>query len=112
MYKNLILYRNELKNKNVPKYKVIGIVSEILLSKQVFPRNIDIKVFLKDIFELELKEYLFRSRTLLIARVTREIIAIEKESLYKNMLYKFIEQKIEDLKDDNKKEKNEFDGWL
>lgn len=112
MYKNLILYRNELKNKNVPKYKVIGIVSELLLSKQVFPRNIDIKVFLKDIFELELKEYLFRSRTLLIARVTREIIAIEKENLYKNMLYKFIEQKIEDLKDDNKKEKNEFDGWL
>lgn len=112
MYKNLILYRNELKNKNVPKYKVIGIVSELLLSKQVFPRNIDIKVFLKDIFELELKEYLFRSRTLLIARVTREIIVIEKENLYKNMLYKFIEQKIEDLKDDNKKEKNEFDGWL
>ena len=33
MYKELILFRNELKNKFIPKYKLIGIVSELLFIK-------------------------------------------------------------------------------
>ena len=46
MYTNLILYRNELKNKNIAKYKVIGIVAELLLSKKIFNKNVDIEKFL------------------------------------------------------------------
>lgn len=38
MYKNLILYRNELKNKVLPKYKILGIVTEIILSKELFQK--------------------------------------------------------------------------
>ena len=47
MYKELILFRNELKNKSIPKYKIIGIVSELLLSKQIFAKNADIEEFKK-----------------------------------------------------------------
>ena len=43
----LRIYRNELKNKKPPKYKLIGIVSEIILSEELFKRNIDTKSFLK-----------------------------------------------------------------
>ena len=48
MYKELILFRNELKNKFIPKYKLIGIVSELLLSKQIFLKNMDIEDFLME----------------------------------------------------------------
>lgn len=113
MYKNLILFRNELKNKVVPNYKIIGIVSELLLSKKIFPKNIDIEDFLKDIFGLELKSYLFKSRSLIVSKVIREIKSMKKENTYKRKLYKFIEQKIEELRDeDEKKQRNDFDGWI
>ena len=109
MYTDLILFRNELKNKTIPKYKIIGIVSQLLLSRKIFPANIDIEKFLKDIFELEFKTYLFRSRTLIVARVTREILASEND----NKLYNFVQEKIEILKEEEaRNEKNEFDGWI
>lgn len=108
----MILFRNELKNKTVPKYKLIGIVSQLLLSRKIFPANIDIEKFLEDIFQLEFKTYLFRSRTLIVARVTREILSSENDSVYKNKLYNFVQEKIENLKEETKNEKNEFDGWI
>ena len=112
MYKELILFRNELKNKSIPKYKIIGIVSELLLSKQIFLKNADIEEFLREVFGLKFKTYLFKSRTMVVARVTKEIIAMEKDNEYKNKLYKFVQKKIDELKDDEKKEKNQFDGWI
>ena len=39
MYNNLLLYRNELKIKSIPKYKIVGIVTELLYSKKIFSRN-------------------------------------------------------------------------
>ena len=111
MYKELILFRNELKNKFIPKYKLIGIVSELLLSKQIFLKNMDIEDFLMEVFVLKFKAYLYRSRTMIVARVTKEIIAMEKDNEYKNKLYKFIQKKIDEIGDE-KKEKNQLDGWI
>ncbi len=46
MYKDLVLYRNELKNSIVPKYKTIGIVAELLMSKELFAKKLrDRKIF-------------------------------------------------------------------
>lgn len=112
MYKELILFRNELKNKSIPKYKIIGIVSVLLLSKQIFSKNADIEEFLNDVFGLKFKAYLYRTRTMIVARVTKEIIALEKDDEYKNKLYKFVQKKIDELKDNEKKEKNQLDGWI
>ena len=111
MYKELILFRNELKNKFIPKYKLIGMVSELLLSKQIFLKNMDIEDFLMEVFGLKFKAYLYRSRTMIVARVTKEIIAMEKDNEYKNKLYKFIQKKIDEIGDE-KKEKNQLDGWI
>ena len=63
MYKELILFRNELKNKSITKYKIIGIVSELLLSKQIFAINADIEEFLSDVFGMKFKAY-FTNRVL------------------------------------------------
>ena len=112
MYKELILFRNELKNKSIPKYKIIGIVSELLLSKQIFAKNADIEEFLSDVFGMKFKDYLYKSRTMFVARVTKEIVALERDNDYKNKLYKFVQKKIDELKDNEKKEKNQLDGWI
>ena len=46
MNRQLILYRNELKNSKIQTYKLIGIVSELVLSKRkFFKNNIDIEDF-------------------------------------------------------------------
>lgn len=114
MYNNLILYRNELKNKSIYKYKITGIVSELLFSKKIFPKNNDIKLFLKEVFELEFKEYVMKSRTLIVSHLIKLIYISEEENDYKKNLLKFINFKIEEIrKNENiKMDKNEFDGWI
>lgn len=114
MYKELIIYRNELKNSKVPKYKLIGIVTEILVSKEIFKKNFEIGLFLKEIFDIDYKEYVMKSRTMIIARTSRIIHNSENNEYinYKKNLYFFITEQIEKMKNEQKKEKNEFDGWM
>lgn len=114
MYTSLIIYRNELKNKNVPKYKMIGIVTELIYSKIIFNKNKEIFNFVNSTFNYELKDYILKSRTMIIAKVSRIIIDSEDITLYKKVLYQFINFQIEEFKkkEDIKDKKNEFDGWI
>ena len=107
----LRIYRNELKNKKPPKYKLIGIVSEIILSEELFKRNIDTKSFLKEVFNKEFNEYVYASRTLIVSRTIRLIEDCDDKIYldYKNNLYKFIVKNIDNSKSKNN---NTFDGWL
>lgn len=116
MYKDLALFRNELKNNKVPKYKMIGIVSELLFNKDIFKKNSDIAIFLQDVLGLKFKDYIIRSRTLIIAKTGRIIHNSEEKEymLYKKNLMIFIGDTIDKAREDGniKKEKNNFDGWL
>lgn len=114
MYRDLIVYRNELKNTKVPKYKTIGIVTEILISKEVFKKNEEIREFLMRIFNISYKDYVMKSRTMVIARTSRLIHNSENDEyiVYKRNLYSFINLQIEKMKEEQKKEKNEFNGWM
>lgn len=110
MMKNLVLLRNDLKNKKPPRYKVIGITSELILSKEIFENNKSIIPFLNKVFKVEFKQYVISSRTSIVARTTRIIYNSKDEEyiIYKNNLYKFIDN----LVSSNEDEKNTFDGWL
>lgn len=114
MYTSLILYRNELKNKNIPKYKMIGIVTELIYSKSIFKQNKEIFNFVKTVFNYELKDYILKSRTMIVAKVSRIIVNSENINIYKKELYEFINLQIEEIKkkEDIKDKKNEFDGWI
>ncbi|HEM3480986.1 hypothetical protein ACS6Y5_04710 [Streptococcus suis] len=109
MDKKFLIFRNELKNSRVPSYKVIGIVSELILSKVIFQKNDEIRKFIKEVFNLELKDYLYKSRTLLVARLTREILKQELSSKQTRLIYDFIEHKIEFHNNDSK---NQLNGWI
>ena len=116
MYKNLILYRNELKNKVLPKYKILGIVTEIILSKELFQKNVDLKPFLENVFGVSYKDYVMRSRTMILARTNRIINESpeEKQSEYRKKLNIYIVEMIEKSSNsqNNKTEKNLFSGWV
>lgn len=114
MYTNLILYRNELKNRNTLRYKLIGIVVELLFAKEIFPKNSDIKTFLDEVMNIQFKIYIMKSRTMIVARVSKMLATQEIENQYNKALYKFINDKIEELKKEGeiKEKKNDFSGWL
>ncbi|EAG1933845.1 hypothetical protein BB995_00485 [Listeria monocytogenes] len=116
MYKNLILYRNELKNKMLPKYKILGIVTEIILSKELFEKNIDLTAFLLEVFNVTYKDYVMKSRTMILARTNRLIDKSSGEQVleYRKKLTPFILEKIDELNDadQNKNDKNLFSGWV
>lgn len=114
MYDKLILYRNELKNKQIYKYKMLGIVVEILFSKKIFPKNTDIKHFLLEVFNIEFKEYVMKSRSMIVARICKIISVSEDEKGYSQKLLVFTNKKIEEIKnnDNIKEQKNVFDGWI
>lgn len=112
MYKKCVLFRNELKNKNIPTYKVIGIVAELLLSREIFRANDDIRDFLDEIFSIRFKDYLYKSRTLLVSRTIRVLLSMDNQTSYKSNLYLFVQKQIDLLSKDNSKGKNHLDGWI
>lgn len=114
MYKELILFRNELKNKNVSRYKLIGIIAEVLFSKEIFPKNKDIIIFMKQVFGLELKGYILKSRTMVVSKVIKYMTNSPDANIDKKELLNFINMKIEYFKEKENihVKKNDFDGWL
>ena len=114
MYNDLILFRNELKNKNVPKYKLAGIVAEMLFSKTLFPKNRDIEEFLRLVFGLEFKNYIMKSRTMIVSKIIKKIVVSDEKIEYKKELLDFINVQIEKIKTNEGfvDKKNEFNGWI
>ncbi|WP_313757088.1 hypothetical protein [Tissierella sp.] len=59
----------------------MGIIYELILRKDIFPRNDDLKGFINNIFvkkfnnKTPFKEYLYNSRTLLASRLQKNIIS-------------------------------------
>ena len=110
MNKNIAIYKNELKNSMIPKYKFIGIVSELIMNKEIYRKNTDVEYFLISVFDLEFKAYIFCSRTLILARTIRYISISDDKKIneYRKKMYDYLKQQL--TKEDNKK--NMFDGWL
>lgn len=72
------------------EYKdLIGLSTLILFSKELFPKNTDIEPFIKEVFNLSFKGYLYKSRTLLVARVNKYI--------YINLTEKEVKEKIDQI---------------
>lgn len=104
--KNKILFQkiNKLKFISLEeslRYEIYSIVTMLILSKDVFAKNIEIKNFANDI-GLELKDYVIKSRTNILAKTLRYINTrnIEELKEISNFLVEFINSDIE-LKGDN-----------
>lgn len=54
-------------------FQLTNILSVIILSRYFFKHNQDLKQFTKNVLNIEYKEYLFKSRTLLFSRVIKDV---------------------------------------
>ena len=105
-------------NKKTKYIDAIGLNTLIMLSKDLFPNNEDIKNYTTDNFKIDFKEYLFKSRTMLVARSNRYIYELNDEEL--KILYKYMinylnnnteEEKENNLQKNNKSKAN-LKTWL
>ncbi|QIW51736.1 hypothetical protein [Pseudolactococcus raffinolactis] len=120
-------YRREFLNLNSSKFSkeksvsiFIGTIFLLLTDKEIFKKNIDIRDFLKVILKKEYKDYLFKSRPYLSARVLNDIT---KEMSYHEIINtamniaEYLEQDIYIKQDtSNKRLKNRPEeniiGWV
>lgn len=83
-------YIKELSNLSSNKFSknqtitlFLGILFNFITDKEIFKKNIDIQVFLREVFNKEYKDYLFRSRPYLVSRVLSDV---KKEKTYSDLL--------------------------
>ncbi|HCT8723776.1 TPA: hypothetical protein OUA76_000418, partial [Proteus mirabilis] len=73
---NIIFMLRKLKHGNIAKENLIGIIIMLLLSKNLFKRNIDVAEYVENTFGIELLPYAVRSRTIIIAKLCRTLVNI------------------------------------
>ncbi len=113
MNKKLTLLQSELNNLDIRtdtdrvRFKIYAIYIEILLNHDLFHHNDDIKPFCKKL-NLSFKNYVFKSRTLLVSRIIRLIEKSDTQSLvlYKNVANSLIESYSEGNLKENKTKNN------
>ncbi|OAB48007.1 hypothetical protein [Paenibacillus antarcticus] len=101
-------------NTELLRLELYSIVTDVFLSKEYFNKNSDILSFIDEI-NYQYGEYLFKSRTLLLARILRDINKAEKNELLlimrnlQHLLFNNIES---DTKTKDKKSKNYIDSLM
>lgn len=81
MKKDYGFFRSELKSKNVARYKVVGITTEIILDPDIFAKNDDVAIFLQSVYGLSFKDYILKSRTSVVSRVAKELCTADAKTL-------------------------------
>lgn len=112
---NYNYYRSELKSKNISRYKMYGILAEIILDKSIFTRNEDLHPFLVNIINESYNDYVFRSRTNVVGRTIRYIEELEDKNYeqVRKKLLDFISEILNEKVELKKEKKNaDFTKWM
>ena len=107
-------YRSELKSKNIARYKLIGITTELILDNELFLKNEDIIPFLDEVCKLEFKDYIIKSRTMIVARTSREIykLDIKMYDQKKKRMFKFLNLILDKEDINSKSGSKDFTKWM
>jgi len=89
-YLNTILEYAKLPPSQISFETFQGIIILTILDTKLFPRNSDLPVFIEKVFDLNLKDYVYASRTLIIARVIRKLEKLKKDEIH-NLKVNFFE---------------------
>lgn len=96
------------------RFSLYGIYTVLILSKTFFPNNIDIRPFIEDnklYLDEPYHDYIYRSRTLLMARILRAISVSDEKSVqsYLTSAKKLVFPKSKPVTNKNTKNVNYFD---
>ncbi|WP_077736431.1 hypothetical protein [Bacillus sonorensis] len=117
----LISQAKKANNQENKRILIFGTLTHILLSKSIINKNDEIPNFIKNIFKIDFKDYVYKSRTLVVARVARIVEKMNLEELDNtiNLLIKLFELENSSVnKKNNKKDKNNnsvlktIDDWV
>lgn len=72
-----------LKKRNFNVIDLIGAVVTLIVEKEYLKRNADVGQFVETIFDEKFPEYVIKSRTLMAARISRELLEREREDVGK-----------------------------
>lgn len=81
LIENEVLKLDVRSNVDRQKLTLYGLLTTIVLSKELFQKNKDIKLFTSAIGLDNLGEYLFKNRTALLAKVSRELEKMDNEQV-------------------------------
>lgn len=76
-----IIYR--LNNSFLSKDELIGILTLAIYSKEIFPKNSDVSSFIEKTFSIKYLSYVTKSRTLMCARLMRELASYDEDKIKK-----------------------------
>lgn len=114
--KNLKIITNGLNNESFDLDELLGITCMLLYDKNIFPKNKDIEPFLNEVFGISFLDYVFKSRTLIVARLTKYIYLENNERIndIQMKIINFLKQKNQDkVKKKVKKNANtQLESWL
>lgn len=97
VYSSLVLFRNELKNRTIYKYKFLGILMEMMYLYQQEPLFLAHDLFKINFLDLNsVGDFVFEN-------------SIEE---FRKPLIEVINSKIEEFEKNIKKDKNYFKGWI
>ncbi|CUO13257.1 hypothetical protein EAI89_19105 [Eubacterium sp. am_0171] len=120
---NIAIIRNYLKKTNLDIIDLIGIITVLIIKKDVIKKNSDVGEFVNNILKVKFPEYVIRSRTLIAARVSRILLELDDDKIenIKENILKYIDKiDIEDMnkesstpkKNKKKNENKKLEKWL
>lgn len=79
------------------KENMIGLIVMLILSRDVFNKNLDVANFIESIFGVKFPNYAMRSRTLMIAKLVRYINLLDEGDIEKS--YKKLSTGLVEIRD-------------
>ncbi|MEX5485896.1 hypothetical protein IC611_09125 [Proteus mirabilis] len=79
---------------------MIGFLSLVIFSKEIFKSNFELSEFIKDAFKIEYKRYVVSSRTLMFSRLAKDIVRKYSDGNHftaKNTVVNIIYEKLDQL---------------
>ncbi|EHZ9205067.1 hypothetical protein HRG49_04305 [Enterococcus faecalis] len=113
-YLSTFATKSETKSIDIMRINLYGLISAVILSKTIFKRNSEISVFL-ELVNITVKDYVMKSRTLLLSRIIRDIEKMDADQLKKiqkeTVNYLFSIQDIQEVTS-KKNKRNSIDDVL
>lgn len=94
-----------IKNTKYRAEDFIGYLPFVILSKEIFVKNTDIALFLEKNFHIVFKQYVYSSRTLLLAKFTKYIFDLPEEQ--QKMVIQLFCKLVKNILDEKDNENNQ-----
>ncbi|MGO4790395.1 hypothetical protein AB4124_23560 [Paenibacillus sp. 2KB_20] len=100
---------NNRTKSHIDTSELIGLNSLLIYSKDIFGKNEEVDEYIKKVFNINFLPYVIRSRTLIFARVSKEIYYYD-ENQKNSVMKKMIQYFQGNLSDDTTIKKNNSEG--